>query len=119
MPEISFTLNPSPPFSLEFTAWALRQRLKNEVDRWNGKNYSRIFVCGDKAVKVSVSQEGGLNKPKLHVVVVGVTDDLQTVRIRIFAMLEKMFPIRKDLTEFYSLSGGDRRLRLLAERFTD
>ena len=52
MPEISFTLKPSPPFSLEFTAWALRRRLKNEVDRWNGKNYSRIFVYEGKAVKV-------------------------------------------------------------------
>ena len=118
MPEISFTLKPSPPFSLELTAWALRRRFKNEVDRWDGKNYSRIFVYGGKAVKVSVSQEGGLNKPKLHVVVVGETDDLQTVRTRISATLEKMFSIRKDLTEFYSLSGGDRRLRPLAERFT-
>lgn len=118
MLEISFTLKPSPPFSLEFTAWALRRRLKNEVDRWDGKNYSRIFVYGGKAVKVSVSQEGGLNKPKLHVVVVGETDDLQTVKASISAMLGKMFSIRKDLTEFYSLSGGDRRLRPLAERFT-
>ena len=37
---------------------------------------------------------------------------------RISATLEKMFSIRKDLTEFYSLSGGDRKLRPLAERFT-
>src|ERR1700690_2406148 len=103
MPEISFSLKPSPPFSLEFTAWALRRRLKNEVDRWNGKYYSRIFVCEDKAVKVSVSQEGGLNKPKLHVVVVGETDDFRTVRTRISATLEKMFSIRKDLSEFIEI----------------
>lgn len=118
MPRISFTLRPLPPFSLKLTVWALRRRPNNEVDRWDGRNYSRIFAFEDTAVKVSVSQEGCLNKPKLHVVVVGEISDSQTIKSRISAMLEKMFSLRKDLREFYSLSSGDKRLRALVEQFT-
>ena len=66
---------------------------------------------------MSVSQEGGLNKPKLNVVVVSQTSDLHTVKSIISLMLEKMFSTRKDIKEFYSASGGDKRLRPLAERF--
>jgi DNA-3-methyladenine glycosylase II len=117
MQEISFALTPFPPFSLELTAWALRRRPKNEVDRWDGRKYSRIFVFQGNAVEVSICQEGGLNKPKLHVVVIGEISDLRTVQSRISAALEKMFSIRKDLRAFYVLSGGDKRLRTLAPRF--
>ncbi len=116
MPGISFILKPLPPFTLELTVWALRRRPNNEVDRWDGKNYSRIFVFEDNAVKVSVSQEGDLNKPKLCVEVIGEISDLQTFKSRISATLVKMFSIRKDLSEFYSLSDGDKKLRPLAEQ---
>ena len=118
MTELTFTLRPLPPFSLELTVWALRRRPNNQVDRWDGKNYSRIFVFEDNAVKVTVSQEGGLNKPKLNIAVVGESSDSETDKTRISATLEKMFSIRKDLREFYSLSDGDKRLRPLVERFT-
>lgn len=118
MHRISFTLKPLAPFSLEFTVWALRRRPNNEVDRWDGKNYSRIFAFEDNAVKVTVTQEGGLNKPKLHVAAVGENFNSQTVKSATSATLEKMFSIRKDLREFYSLSDGDKRLRPLVEQFT-
>ena len=114
---ISFTLRPLPPFSLELTVWALRRRPNNEIDRWDGENYSRIFVPSGRPAKVSVSQEGDLNKPKLNVVVVSQTSDLHTVKSIISLMLKKMFSIRKDIKEFYSVSDGDKRLRPLAERF--
>jgi DNA-3-methyladenine glycosylase II len=117
LPKISFTLKPLPPFSLELTVWALRRRPNNEVDRWDGKNYSRIFVFEDNAVKVTVSQEGGLNKPELRVVAVGENFNSQ-IKSRISATLVKMFSIRKDLREFYSVADGDKRLRPLVEQFT-
>jgi DNA-3-methyladenine glycosylase II len=117
MQEISFTLRPLPPFSLELTVWALRRRPNNEVDRWDGMNYSRIFVFEDNAAKVSVSQEGGHDKPKLHVAVAVETSDPKIFKSRISATLEKMFSLKKDLGEFYSLSRGDKRLRPLVEQF--
>jgi len=118
MPGISFILRPLPPFSLELTVWSLRRRPSNEIDRWDGKNYTRIFVFEDNAIKVTVSQEGDINKPKLHVEVIGEISDLQTVKSRISAMLVKMFSIRSDFKDFYSLSSSNKRLRPLVERFT-
>ncbi len=117
MRKFSFTLRPIPPFRLELTVWALRRRPSNEVDRWDGRNYSRIFVFEGNAVKVSVSQEGGPDKPKLHVTVAAETSVPQTLESRISAMLGKMFSLKKDLTEFYSLTRTDKRLRPLIEQF--
>ncbi len=114
----SFSLRPLPPFSLELTVWALRRRANNEIDRWDGRNYSRIFVFGDKALKVSVSQEGGLNRPRLLVAASGEIADQPAVKSMISAYLEKMFSIKRDLSGFYLLSGKDKRLAPLAARLT-
>jgi DNA-3-methyladenine glycosylase II len=45
-------MRPHPPFSLELTVWALRRRTANQVDRWDGRHYSRIFVFGGNMVRV-------------------------------------------------------------------
>jgi len=114
---ISFALRPHPPFSLELTVWALRRRAANEVDRWDGRNYSRIFVFDGNAVKVSISQEGGIEKPRLNIGVVNEACDLPTLKSRISSTLEKMFSLRSDFKHFYLLSDPDKRLRPLVERF--
>jgi hypothetical protein len=59
MSRITFALTPHPPFSLELTAWALRRRAANEIDLWDSRNYTRIFITDGDALKVSVSQAGG------------------------------------------------------------
>ena len=33
---ISLTLKPAAPFRLDYTAWALRRRPDNTIDRWDG-----------------------------------------------------------------------------------
>ena len=40
---IRFTLQPVPPFRLDLTAWALRRRPHNAVDRWDGDTYRRVL----------------------------------------------------------------------------
>ena len=118
MSEISFALRPIAPFSLELTVWALRRRAANQIDRWDGRHYSRIFVFEGNAVKVLASQEGGIEKPRLNIVAVGKTSDLRAVKSRISSTLEKMLSLRSDFKDFYSLSSSNKRLRPLAERFT-
>lgn len=114
---ISFTLRPLPPFSLELTVWAIRRRPNYELDRWDGREYSRVFVFGGNAVKASVTQDGGIANPKLNVVVVGRISDSQAVRSMVSSLLGKMFSLGKELRDFYSLSESDRNLRPLVERF--
>lgn len=41
---ITFSLDPTPPFRLDLTAWALRRRPQNEVDFWDGETYSRVLL---------------------------------------------------------------------------
>lgn len=118
MPRISFTLRPLPPFSLELTVWALRRRPYNRVDRWDGKTYSRILVLDGSAVKMSVAQEGGIERPKLGVTAFSEVFGPEVVKSKITSMLEKMFSLGKDFKEFYSLSEIDKRIGPLVKCFT-
>ncbi len=114
---ISFSLRPHPPFSLELTVWALRRRTSNQVDRWDGRYYSRIFVLQNNPAKVTLSQDGRIENPKLNVSIVGAGFAPPDIKSGISSMLEKMFSLRKDFEEFYSLASSDKRLKPLAERF--
>jgi DNA-3-methyladenine glycosylase II len=117
MERTSFTLWPFPPFNLRLTAWALRRRPANQVDRWDGSNYSRIFTSEGAILKVSASQGGIPEKPQLNVSLAGKTAGAQETRSRMASILEEMFSLGRDLGDFYSLSGKDQRLKPLAARF--
>ena len=117
MSEISFSLKPVPPFSLSLTVWALRRRPSNQIDLWEGGRYSRIVVIDEKTVRLAVCQHGGTEKPRLKVTVLGkaVTTALKPC---IVSLIDKMFSIGRDLSDFYSLAHRDKRLRPLADRLT-
>src|SRR5713101_6047817 len=42
--QTTFALEPTPPFRLDLTVWALRRRPHNEVDRWDGQTYRRALI---------------------------------------------------------------------------
>jgi hypothetical protein len=44
MEKLSFHLDPVPPFRLDLTAWLLRRRADNIIDRWDGKCYHRVLI---------------------------------------------------------------------------
>ncbi len=56
MDQISFRLNPVPPFELRFTAWALRRRPDNVIDRWEDQAYRRVMVYEGEPVEVEAIQ---------------------------------------------------------------
>jgi DNA-3-methyladenine glycosylase II len=117
VPKISFVMEPVPPFSLELTVWTLRRRPDNEIDRWDGRVYSRIFLLDSTPVRVSVSQEGGRDQPRLQVTVAAEVTDPRVFQTEIAAILEWVFGLGKDFTDFYSLPDRDGRLRPLLEQF--
>ena len=51
-----FTLEPVPPFRLDLTAWALRRRPANIVDRWDGVAYRRAVKQDETVAEVEVRQ---------------------------------------------------------------
>ena len=111
---ITFSLDPTPPFRLDLTAWALRRRPQNEVDFWDGETYRRVLVIRRKPVLVSVTQTGGVDRPRLQVTAIGSHGDAKNALV---LALERLLGLRIDLTAFYALAAKQRRLHDLSTRF--
>lgn len=115
---ISFKLSPVPPFRLDLVVWALRRRSANAIDRWEGNQYSRVAVIGKSPVKISVSQDGPMEKPEL-LVKVKSTRRINGIDLmeRVSSLLELMFNLNNDLSRFYVMAERHRNLRPLIRRY--
>ncbi len=116
MDQTIFALKPLPPFRLDLTAWTLRRRPANIVDRWDGQTYRRVLTLQDQTMEVAVTQVGMINAPRLEVTVTGAKLGPE-VKTAVRAALERALGLRIDLTEFYRLAAGDPKLHTLAQRF--
>ncbi len=113
---ISFLLKPVPPFRLDLTVWALRRRPNNIVDRWDGSTYRRVVVLESEPAEIEIIQLGTCDHPILRVTVtcaVWKPNAKQTIK----ALVERVLGLRTDMTEFYNLLKGNRKLRILAQQF--
>jgi DNA-3-methyladenine glycosylase II len=113
MSTITFVVAPRLPFRLDLTAWTLRRRPGNAVDRWDGHVYRRVLVLHDAPVEIAVEQAGS----RLHVSVTGKGRLPPDARLRAASMLGRTLGLRADLTDFYRFASHDRKLRPLVERF--
>jgi DNA-3-methyladenine glycosylase II len=111
---ITFSFDPTPPFRLDLTAWALRRRPQNEVDSWDGETYRRVLVIQCKPVLVGVTQTRGVDRPRLEVTAIGSHGDAKNALV---LALERLLGLRIDLTPFYQLAAKQRRLHELSTRF--
>src|SRR6185312_5903746 len=69
--QLTFSIVPIAPFRLDLTAWALRRRSQNLVDRWDGTTYRRVLPFDDVPVEVAVHQTGTSSAPRLNVSLTG------------------------------------------------
>lgn len=115
MNTVSFQLKPVPPFRLDLTAWALRRRANNIVDRWDRQCYRRVLTAEKKPLEISVTQPDK-KKPLLHVTVEGsgIGPD---ARLAAEASLRKLLGTGIELSAFYIFARNDPRLRPIALRF--
>ena len=111
-----FFLEPMPPFRLDLTAWTLRRRADNAIDRWDGATYRRVLTLPSGPVEVAVVQTGPPEAARLRVTVHGAPLDPE-VKQAVTAALEKLLGLRIDLAAFYRLASRDAELGPLAERF--
>ncbi len=113
----SIALRPKPPFRLDLTAWALRRRANNAVDRWDGETYSRTLLHGDRLVEIVVVQAGTTRRPLLEIGIAGgrVGADLKRGVAR---TVERLLGVHADLSSFYALAARDPMLAPLAARFS-
>jgi DNA-3-methyladenine glycosylase II len=116
MSQRSFSIKPVPPFRLDLTAWALRRRAENAIDRWDGSIYRRVLMVDGQAIEIAAHQSGGPEAPQLEV---DVTAPRLTVRQEesTRALLERMLGVHTDLKPFYKLAARDPRLQPLVDEF--
>jgi len=117
MATVFFTLAPVSPFRLDYTAWALRRRPQNQIDQWDGTQYTRIVTVGDRTVKVCVVQEGSAETPHLHIPLHSQEELARTQQAEITALIATMLSITTNLTAFYELAGEAPLLSSLVPPF--
>jgi DNA-3-methyladenine glycosylase II len=112
-----FEVEPSAPFRLDLTAWALRRRAHNEVDRWDGHVYSRVLLLDGEAVALSVtqSQSAPRDVPRLAVTLATGAVDQHTETLA-HGTLEKLLGLKVDLSGFAAMAARDPVLKELAAR---
>jgi DNA-3-methyladenine glycosylase II len=111
-----FTLEPLPPFRLDLTAWALRRRPHNAVDRWDGDTYRRALRLSGGVAEIEVRQVGPCDAPELEVLI-AAEEILPGTQADVTGMLQRMLGLDVDLHDFYRRAAGDLHLRPLVERF--
>jgi len=112
---LTFELSPGPPFRLDLTAWVLRWRSHNLVDRWDGRTYQRVLVVQEEPVLVTVIQTRPVDAPRLHVRIRGKILDETGAVFALKALLTRMLGLDVDLEKYYRMAAQDRRLQELIQ----
>ena len=116
MDSCTFHIEPVAPFRLDVTAWVLRRRAENTLDRWNGRTYCRALLIGGVPVELAATDDGSAARPRLRVVVSGhrLPEDAQRLA---GAALDRMLGLSCALEEFYKATAGDAVLGPIVHRF--
>jgi DNA-3-methyladenine glycosylase II len=110
-----FRLRPIGPFRLDLTAWVLRRRPENRVDRWDGERYERTFAAGRGVFEVFVTQARAGEAPELEVTLSG--DLYGRTRAKMSRVIATMLGTEVDLSGFSRMLSLDGRLAGLAGPF--
>jgi DNA-3-methyladenine glycosylase II len=106
------------PFRLDLAVWALRRRAHNEVDRFDGHAYRRVFCLAGEPAEVTVRQQARSGPPLLTVELRGPGGPPGSgAAAPVRAILDRTLGLTADLAGFYEVAGRDDRLRPLASRF--
>lgn len=116
MDHVTLALKPVSPFRLDFTAWALRRRPENIVDRWDGGAYQRVLIVEGKPAEITVTQIGPTDSPRLRVNMIGKSLGT-SARVSVKQTINLLLGTGVGLAEFYKLAATDKRLNSLTNRF--
>ena len=111
----SFEIEPEPPFRLDLTAWALRRRAHNLIDRWEASTYTRVLSVDRGPVVLAVTQEGAPDVPRLSVVLAGRSID-RSAELLARDALDRLLGLSVDLSGFAAMAAQDPLLGPLAAR---
>lgn len=115
MTQTTLFLRPLPPFRLDLTAWTLRRRPQNLMDRWDGTSYRRVIAISNNAFEISIT-EANKRPDQLKVTIEGPQPDPTAKRV-IKQAVVKSLGLQIDLQEFYRAAAADPKLGPLVDRF--
>jgi DNA-3-methyladenine glycosylase II len=113
---VTFSLKPIAPFRLDLTAWALRRRPSNLIDRWDGETYRRVLVMNGQPAELAVRQFGPPDSARISVNLSGPRM-AANVQASAKVALERLLGLRANLSKFYRMAEVDSKLSELAQRF--
>ncbi|MEO8972004.1 MAG: DNA-3-methyladenine glycosylase 2 family protein [Ktedonobacteraceae bacterium] len=105
------------PFRLDLTAWALRRRKTNIIDRWDGSQYTRVIVFNNTSVKITVIQEGTVAEPKLNIILQSEKEFSPQIQKDVQLLIQKILGLTIDLQPFYTLVSTNDILKPLVDQF--
>jgi DNA-3-methyladenine glycosylase II len=108
-------IEPLGPFRLDLTAWALRRRPHNAIDRWSEPTYRRALSIDHGPVGLSVTEDGALEAPRLSARIGGRRIDPPSERLARRA-LNRLLGLDVDLSAFAAMAASDPLLGPLAAR---
>jgi DNA-3-methyladenine glycosylase II len=111
-----FSMPALPPFRLDLTVWALRRRVDNVIDNWDGRTYRRSLEVDVGTIELAAVQTGSFAAPEIAVTLTGATLDQRSEQAARVA-LTRLLGLELDLSPFYRLAEVDPLLRILADRF--
>ncbi len=114
-PAYEFLIEPLAPFRLDLTAWALRRRSHNAIDRWQASTYQRVVSIDGGPVALTATQDGPLGMPRLAVLLAGRPIDSGAEELARQA-LERLLGLTVDLSTFAAIAEPDPLLGPLAAR---
>jgi DNA-3-methyladenine glycosylase II len=110
-----FAIEPGAPFRLDLTAWALRRRPHNALDRWHAPTYERVVSLDGGPVAFSVTLEGGSDTPRLSVLLAGRQID-RSAELLVLRALDRLLGLTVDVSNFATMAAQDPLLGPLAGR---
>lgn len=110
-------VEPRAPFRLDLTAWAVRRRPHNAIDRWDGNVYRRALPSGTGAVALSVTQTAPRDAPRLAVILSGGPIDAR-FETDARGSLDKLLGLGVDLSGFAAMAARDPMLDGLGARLS-
>jgi DNA-3-methyladenine glycosylase II len=108
-------IEPRGPFCLDLTAWALRRRSHNAVDRWDSATYERVVSLAGGPVALSVTQVAGPDAPRLSVLLAGGRIN-QRAEALARETVNRLLGLSVDLSAFAAMAAPDPLLGPLAGR---
>jgi DNA-3-methyladenine glycosylase II len=108
-------IRPRAPFRLDLTAWALRRRSHNAIDRWDGDTYRRVVSIDGEPVAIAVRQQGAVDAPRLSVSLSGRALGREAEPAA-HAALTRLLGLSVDVSAFAAMAAQDPLLAPLTAR---